>query len=167
MQLSQPDFLPLSDMAEILTDQSAQTNEAQQAPVDYNALISDILTEVIMKMVNGGPFPPGVEKKNAVCLKDTLLSYLLASFRRISEEEKCLQKRATLSPMSDMLGFAKTQILQYSSLVLQDAFEQEIPNGIPYSPLLRPILEQRLPGGYLVDLVRHTHSDAGIFHTVK
>ena len=39
-----------------------------------------------------GPFPPGCARKNVLYLKDTMLSYLLACYARVEEEEKSLKK---------------------------------------------------------------------------
>lgn len=98
---------------------------------------------------------------------ETLFSYLLAVYRRIEEEEKVLQRKAAVSPMSDMLQAARTQILNYSSLVLQDVFAHDVSPGLPYSPLLKPTLSATLPGGFLVDLARQTVNDWDLFKKVR
>lgn len=50
---SKPDFMPLSDLAEILTSLPA-TQETETAIPDFNELISDVLAEVLQKISFGG-----------------------------------------------------------------------------------------------------------------
>ena len=79
--------------------------------------------------------------------------------------------------MSTTLSACRSSVLQFSCLVLGGAFDAagdaggggggQYTGGIPYSPMTRPMLEQTLPGGYLVELVAHAASDAETFKNVR
>ena len=69
-----------------------------------------------------------------------------------------------------MLSNARKQILQFSSLVLQNEFDLDPlsspDQSIPYSALSGHALDFTLPAGFLYDLVVHTHTDWPAFAKV-
>ena len=69
--------------------------------------------------------------------------------------------------MSDFFSSARQQTLQFSSLVLQGVFDVDVPElTISYSPLTKLVLKQKLPDGYLTDLVNLCSFEWEVFKTV-
>ncbi|XP_059086055.1 ubiquitin conjugation factor E4 B-like [Tigriopus californicus] len=151
--------LDLSDTTQIHKDLADEQ-------VCYNDVIADILTEVIFIMTEG-TYPPGVAKKSAASLQDSIVAYLFNCYERIAEEERTYKKRASIPVVSDLMTSALTQVLQFTSLVLQNVFDTENNVcGIAHSALAKPLLEQTMPMGFLVDLVSHTSGEWDTFKTI-
>lgn len=127
---------------------------------DYKELVSDILTEVLANMANG-IYPPNITKaggqRNANSLMDEMTGYLRKCYERVADEDRSQKKRAQVPPMSDALSAARCQSILYTSLVICGVFESDVQiPTLPFSPLLRPLLDQTLPPGFLLDLVNMT-----------
>ncbi|TRY79837.1 hypothetical protein TCAL_10916 [Tigriopus californicus] len=145
--------LDLSDTTQIHKDLADEQ-------VCYNDVIADILTEVIFIMTEG-TYPPGVAKKSAASLQDSIVAYLFNCYERIAEEERTYKKRASIPVVSDLMTSALTQVLQFTSLVLQNVFDTENNVcGIAHSALAKPLLEQTMPMGFLPLWMPGTLSEA-------
>jgi len=126
---------------------------------NYNELISDILTEVLLKMAKGN-YPPGVDKASARdvnSLMNEMTSYLVRCYSKVLIEENDHKKRSSVPPLSVALTASRIQTVNYTSLVLQGLFDPDPPAPkLPHSPLYNPLLEGKLPSGYIVDLIKTT-----------
>ena len=113
----------------------------------------------IMEAITDGDFPSGVPKKT-FCLKDSRLAYLMSSFMRLEKEERELEKKKSrqMVNVGELVLAVRAQIMRTTVLVLNGAFETEdnTANSLPYSPLLKPIVEETIPAGFLVELVAET-----------
>jgi len=143
-----------NDQGAIITKSGSET---------YNELISDILTEVLMKMAKGN-YPPGVEKnpvRDVNSLMNEMFSYLLICYSKVHNEENDRKKRSSVPPLSVALTASRDQAINYISLVLQGLFDPDLPvPKLPHSPLYKPLLEGGLPSGFIVDLIKIT-TDSG------
>ena len=84
-------------------------------------------------------------------LKFALLDLLMAPQLKRSN----FFQRASVSPMSDALAACRTQSVQFFVSLMSGIFEMNscpIPS-LSYSPLTKPLLNQTLDNGFLVDLV--------------
>ena len=89
---SAPDSnLNLPDTAAFLALKTAENEESCPQDIDWKELISDILTEVMLKMANG-QYPPIVSKettnRNMNTLINEMTSYLMQCYARSHQEEK-------------------------------------------------------------------------------
>jgi len=162
---SAPDSnLNLPDTAAFLALKTAENEESCPQDIDWKELISDILTEVMLKMANG-QYPPIVSKettnRNMNTLINEMTSYLMQCYARSHQEEKDQKKRATVPPLSDALLYSRTQIINYTSLVIQGIFDPDAPHPkLPHSPLYKPLMDTSImPAGFIVDLITITSNN--------
>ena len=155
-------LLRLDTTAQLLTSRNPGTQ------VDYTELISDILMEVLTGMSQNDIYPSGISKKTLEGLEDWLLAYLFQSWARVGEEERNNKKRSAVPPLSEVLVISRAQILLYASLSLQNVFAVGPKyTSLPFSPLKKPLVEQTIPSGFLVDLVQTTAGDWDTFKMVS
>ena len=136
------------------------TDWTSNSQVDYNELISDILTEVMMQM-NQGTFPCNVDQSlangDANGLINSMTAYLIDCYGRVKEELDH-KKRSETQPLSDALSASRAQVINFTSLVIQGVFDNTTPlPKLPFSPLYKPLLEVKLPAGFILDLITITH----------
>ena len=134
------------------------TDWSSSAQVDYNELISDILTEVMMQM-NQGTFPCNIDHSpgDANGLTNTMTAYLIDCYGRVKEELDH-KKRSETQPLSDALSASRAQVINFTSLVIQGVFDNSAPlPKLPFSPLYKPLLNVKLPSGFILDLITATH----------
>ena len=96
------------------------------------------------------------------------LTYLMDSYTRIAIEERNHPKRSSIPPLSEVLAILRAQCIQHSSLVLQGLIGLS-PNSfrpMNTSPLLYPLLSQKLPRGFLHELVARTHTNTQTFNKI-
>jgi hypothetical protein len=109
-----------------------------------------------------GNYPSNVvkaSKRDMNTLVDEMTSYLTKCYSKINDEEHNHKKRATVPPLSDALAAARSQCVTYASLVIQGLFDPDEPMAkLPHSPLLKTLLDQSLPHGFLIDLISVTTS---------
>ena len=96
----------------------------------------------------------------------TELTVFMIRFKKKSLKSVChginnfilLQKRATVPPLSDALAAARSQIINYTSLVIQGLFDPDGPiPKLPHSSLFKPLMDQsNMPSGFIVDLISST-----------
>ena len=92
-------------------------------------------------------------------MTNEMTTYLMGSYTRIEEIENKKRSVALASPMCDALSAARAQIINYTSLVIQGIFDPDVPvPKLPHSPLLRPLMNEGLPSGFLIDLIAATTS---------
>merc|ERR1712223_699923 len=150
--------------AAFLALKTAENEESCPQDIDWKELISDILTEVMLKMANG-QYPPIVSKettnRNMNTLINEMTSYLMQCYARSHQEEKDQKKRATVPPLSDALLYSRTQIINYTSLVIQGIFDPDAPHPkLPHSPLYKPLMDTSImPAGFIVDLITITSNN--------
>ena len=81
----------MPDTAAFLALKTAENEESCPQDIDWKELISDILTEVMLKMANG-QYPPIVSKettnRNMNTLINEMTSYLMQCYARSHQEEK-------------------------------------------------------------------------------
>ncbi len=157
------------------TSQTLREHEAER-PAGPNMLevVSDVLTETLMLMA-AGTYPAGVAKKNVSCVADSMMDYLLQCYERVETENRDLKKvlfdlrfvfrrimyhQTTFSffqkskepPFMQALMASWESIVEFSCLVLRGCFDtsQDSSVAMPHSALLKPVLEQKLPGGFLL-----------------
>ncbi|KAF7992765.1 hypothetical protein HCN44_005109 [Aphidius gifuensis] len=154
-------------ISEISSEQLSDCDDSPNSDTEIMCTQSDSHTTNILPIL---PLPPG-EKLTP----PKSLLYLFDCFKRVSIEESNHPKRSNVPPISDVLANLRSQIVQYSSLVLQNII------GIPdndnnnsnnnnidkkLSPLLNPLLCQTLPRGYLHELVTKIHTNTLIFNSI-
>lgn len=151
-------------ISEISTEQLPDSDNSQNSETETMCTQSDSHTTNILPIL---PLPPG-EK----LIPPKSLLYLFDCYKRLSTEESNHPKRSNIPPISDLLANLRSQIVLYSSLVLQNII------GIPennnsnnniskkISPLLNPLLCQTLPRGYLHELVTKIHTNTLIFNNI-
>lgn len=67
----------------------------------------------------------------------------------------------------EALNAAKAQSIQYTALVCQGCFAlNQVRSHLSESPLLRPLLKQSIPNGFLLDLIIELHVDKESFKDV-
>lgn len=94
-----------------------------------------------------------------------MFTYLTQCYARIDDSD--YKKKANYSPLSEALTGARTQCVNYASLVVQGVFDPEAGSlKLPFSPILKPLLEQTLPAGFIIDLIKETAVKWDDFKTV-
>ncbi|GLV34489.1 Ubiquitination factor E4B [Carabus blaptoides fortunei] len=96
------------------------------------------------------------------------LIYLTDSYSRVAVEERNHPKKSSIPPMSDVLSDLRSQLVHYSTLVLQ-GFITEYDTACvrkEVSPLLGPLLNQTLPRGFMSELVARTHANTHVFSKI-
>ena len=133
----------------------------KEAKIDYNELISDILTEVMLQ-INQGVCPSNISQVAAGDVHgiiNTMTAYLMKCYSRVLSEEADHKKRAALQPMSEALAASRNQIINFTSLVIQGTFDANPPMPkLPFSPLHKPLLDVQLPSGFVIDLITTTYN---------
>lgn len=95
------------------------------------------------------------------------MNYLMDSYNRVSTEERNHPKRSSVPPLSDVLSDLRSQLVQYTALILQGfLFQSDNPGKREVSLLLNPLLQQTLPRGFLMELVAKTHANTHIFEKI-
>ncbi|XP_014216828.1 ubiquitin conjugation factor E4 B [Copidosoma floridanum] len=92
--------------------------------------------------------------------------YLLDCYARVAAEEKNHPKRSSVPPLSDVFATLRAQCVQHVSLLLQGYLPSDQasqPSSSCKSALLPYVLKQKLPRGFLHELVARTHTDSEAF----
>ena len=96
---------------------------------------------------------------------ESMFTYLTKCYARIDDSD--YKKKATCSPFSEALAGARAQCVNYASLILQGVFDPEFGSPkLPFSPILKPLLEQTLPAGFVIDLIKETASNWDDFKAI-
>ncbi|KAF4524156.1 hypothetical protein B566_EDAN010611 [Ephemera danica] len=85
-----------------------------------------------------------------------MLQHLLDCYSRVANEERTQPKRCSVPPLSEVLADVRAQCVRYSVLILTGQIESGEPPGAGQEPavlLLRPLMAQSLPRGFLHELV--------------
>ena len=96
------------------------------------------------------------------------LIYLMDCYTRVAIEERNHPKRSSIPPLSEVLAILRAQCIQHTNLVLQGLIGLGPNSTLPMnsSPLLYPLLSQKLPRGFLHELVARTHTNAQTFNKI-
>lgn len=95
------------------------------------------------------------------------MNYLMESYNRVSSEERIHPKKSSVPPLSDVLSDLRSQLVQYTALILQGfLFQTESSGKREVSLLLNPLLQQTLPRGFLNELVLKTYSNPHVFERI-
>ncbi|CAG9857038.1 unnamed protein product [Phyllotreta striolata] len=123
-------------------------------------------------MAEGCPIPlltlKNSNNNNAEHNNDTLaINYLMDSYNRVSVEVRNNPKKLSVPLMCDILTELRTQIIHYTTVVVQGLLVSESKAS---SPLLYPVLQQSMPRGFLTDLITAIHANerlfAGVFNPI-
>ncbi|KAK9882976.1 hypothetical protein WA026_001192 [Henosepilachna vigintioctopunctata] len=105
--------------------------------------------------------------EGSVSHTEVALIFLMDSYTRVSIVERNEPKKSSIPPMDAVLAELRAQLIQYSSLVLQGFIIPKDPPRLGVkSPMLKPLIRQTLPRGFLMELVSRTHSDESAFSAV-
>lgn len=86
-----------------------------------------------------------------------MTAYLVRSYSRVLNQGIDHKKRSSVSPMSECLAACRSQIINYTSLVIQGVFDPDLQMPkLPFSPLFKSLLDEELPSGFIIDLVEAT-----------
>lgn len=96
------------------------------------------------------------------------LTYLMDSYTRVAIEERNHPKRSSIPPLSEVLAILRAQCIQHTNLVLQGliGLPQNSSPPMNTSPLLYALLSQKLPRGFLHELVARTHTNTQTFNKI-
>lgn len=96
--------------------------------------------------------------RDANSLTNEMTAYLIRAYSRIVKQDFEHKKRSSVPPLSDAISAARSQITNYTSLVLQGLFDEDSKTvaKLPHSPLYKPLLEEGLPSGFILDLIAST-----------
>lgn len=92
--------------------------------------------------------------------------YLTDCYGRVSVEERNHPKKSSIPPLSDVLYDLRAQIIQYTSLVLKGYLIPLENSDKENSPLLTPLLQQKLPRGFINELVGRTFTNLELFNRI-
>ncbi|KAI5755958.1 hypothetical protein M8J77_020971 [Diaphorina citri] len=135
-------ILYLPQVASVLTELKQNS-----VTITYQDLISQSLVELQDILLS----------KNNTCV----LGHYTASYARVFEEERNNPKKCSIFPFKDVLYEVRTQLVRHSILVLQST------NSDPMSsPLVKPLINQTLPNGFLSDFVCTLYEDEETFKQV-
>lgn len=114
--------------------------------------------------VNTCPVPllplKGIETNNP---QGAALNYLLECYARVALEERNHPKRSSIPPLSDLLSDIRAQAIHYTTLLMQGYVVPSEINKLDNALLLKPLLQQTLPRGFLSELVTRTYTNAKLF----
>lgn len=96
------------------------------------------------------------------------LTYLMDCYTRVAIEERNHPKRSSIPPLSEVLAILRAQCIQHTNLVLQGLVGLSssallLTNS---SPIIYSILSQKLPRGFLHELVARTHTQSQTFNKI-
>lgn len=91
------------------------------------------------------------------------LNYLLECYARVAVEERNHPKRSSIPPLSDLLSDIRAQAIHYTTLIMQGYVVPGELRKLENALLLKPLLQQTLPRGFISELVTRTHTDAKLF----
>lgn len=91
------------------------------------------------------------------------LNYLLECYARVAVEERNHPKRSSVPPLSDLLSDIRAQAIHYTTLIMQGYVVPGEMGKLNNALLLKPLLEQTLPRGFLSELVTRTHTNPKLF----
>lgn len=91
--------------------------------------------------------------------------YLLDCYGRVAVEERNHPKKSSIPPLSDLLIDLRAQLVHYTTLVL-NGYITPSAQSVSNSLLLKGILEQTLPRGFVSELVTRTHVNQGLFSKI-
>ncbi|ODN01348.1 Ubiquitin conjugation factor E4 B [Orchesella cincta] len=126
------------------------------SPVNFEDVIATIFLEVITKHVDGSVN----QSSDAASL---LTEWFLESIERSYNEERNHPKRSNNPRVQHLLHEIRCQGTNYIGLVLQGAFCETKSHT---SPLLSPLLNDKLPSGLLTDLATLYHTDWSAFSKI-
>lgn len=117
--------------------------------------------------VNTCPVPllplKGMEANNP---QDVALNYLLECYSRVAMEERNHPKRSSIPPLSDLLSDIRAQAIHYTTLIMQGYIVPAEIGKLDSALLLKPLLQQTLPRGFLSELVTRTHTNPKLFSKI-
>lgn len=95
------------------------------------------------------------------------LVYLTDSYSRVAVEERNHPKKSSIPPMSDVLSDLRSQLVHYSTLILQ-GFITEYDTACVRKEvsLVGPLINQTLPRGFMSELVARTHTNTHVFSKI-
>lgn len=117
--------------------------------------------------VNTCPIPllplKGMETNNP---QSVALNYLLECYARVAVEERNHPKRSSIPPLSDLLSDIRAQAIHYTTLIIQGYIIPSEIGKLNSTLLLKPLLQQSLPRGFLSELVTRTHANKQLFSKI-
>ncbi|XP_017783423.1 PREDICTED: ubiquitin conjugation factor E4 B isoform X1 [Nicrophorus vespilloides] len=98
--------------------------------------------------------------------KSQAFNYLMECYVRVNVEERNHPKKSSIPPYSELLSDLRSQIIHHSVLLMRECFSssEEMKREMPL--LVRPLVHQTLPRGYLTELVLRTHMDVPLFNVI-
>ncbi|XP_043469327.1 ubiquitin conjugation factor E4 B [Leptopilina heterotoma] len=96
------------------------------------------------------------------------LVYLMDCYTRVAIEERNHPKRSSSPPLSEVLAILRAQCIQHTNLVLQGLVGLSPTTSLSAnsSPMIYPLLSQKLPRGFLHELVARTHTQSQTFNKI-
>lgn len=96
------------------------------------------------------------------------LVYLMDCYTRVAIEERNHPKRSSSPPLSEVLAILRAQCIQHTNLVLQGLVGLSPTSSLSAnsSPMIYPLLSQKLPRGFLHELVARTHTQSQTFNKI-
>ena len=160
-------FLPeccrlITERKEGLIAESKTGPAPKDESLDYNEIVSEILTEVLVGMTKN-IYPSKLKIKDAFDVKDDMFKYLVQCYEDVGIEERNNKKKMTLSPLSNAIAASRNGIIMYTCLVCSGTFETNMQSStsIMSTPIFDPLLKQKLPHGFLIDMINYATAEFG------
>lgn len=146
---------------ELVAELNTDTAPKEQN-LDYSEIVSEILTEVLVGMTSFKIYPEKI-KTDALDVKEDMFKYLVKCYEDVGIEERNNKKRMTLSPLSNAIAACRNGIIMYTCLVCSGTFETNMQSSatITSTPIFDPLLKQKLPHGFLIDMINYASLEYG------
>lgn len=109
---------------------------------------------------------PLLPLKEASGPREVALGYLLECYARVAVEERNHPKRSSVPPLSDLLSDIRAQTIHYATLILQGYVVPCEMGKLESSLLLKPLLQQSLPRGFISEMVTRLQADSQLFSKI-
>lgn len=94
------------------------------------------------------------------------INFLMDSYNRVSVEERNQPKKSSIPPLSEVLSELRSQIIHYTTLIVQGYIFDVSVGDNSTSHLFNSILQQSIPRGFLTELVTRTYTNEKVFSNV-